>query len=165
MPMQDEELGALDERLRLLCREQQLAWVLEAVDATLAEGYAASVNEGSSAYGPRGRDWHYGFAYDGDAAARPNPQIRVRPYTGREGVLILIDAMLAVFDGLPAIHRETLRVLRSGWDGRVPVPDSVTIANDDGGDGFELADETEEQLQQRQRVVIALTALRGEVIA
>jgi hypothetical protein len=40
----------------------------------------------------------------------------------------------------------------------------VTIADDDG-DAFELADETEQQLQQRQRVVIALAALRGEVIA
>jgi CheY-like chemotaxis protein len=136
------------------------------VDATLAEGHAASVNEGSSAYGPRRGGWPYGFAYDGDPAARPNPQIRVRPYTGSESVLILLDAMLTVFDGLPAIQREALRVLRTGWDGRVPVPDSVTIADgDSGGDGFELADETEQQLQQRRRVVIALTALRGEVIA
>ncbi|MDI6104826.1 hypothetical protein QLQ12_40185 [Actinoplanes sp. NEAU-A12] len=181
--MQEEELFRIGDALRRMCGEQNLTWVIEAVDAAAREGFTESVNPDSSAY-PRGDDdsWPYPFSWQPAPRGRPQVEIRERAYTTQEEVLLLLDAMLAIYRDLPDLCAETIAVLRRGWEGRVPIPDSVVFidptpattefdspftfrrAELDRSTEFALEVETEEEQRRRQRVVDSLLALRGEVL-
>ncbi|MFI5914598.1 hypothetical protein [Dactylosporangium sp. NPDC051541] len=166
--MEEQELDRVNARLRQACLDRDLTWVVDAVDAALGDGVADSANDGSSAYRQRRGTRIFGHVYyDADPRARPDPQLRVRPYTSEESVLLLIDAMLAVYDVLPSVQAEALSTLRGGWNGRVPVADSVVVRGDGDPEGgeFRMADEPAGQAEQRGRVVAALIALRAEVTA
>ena len=165
--MQSEELARVEEALRQMCAEQDLAWLIEQVDAALHDRLAESVNPGSSSYRRRPASWPGAF-YEPVKRGRPQLEIRERDYTAEERVLVLLDAMLMVYRDLPNLRDETIAVLSRGWEGRATVPDSVLFTDREyetaEGSDFTLTVETEAELGDRQRLVNALLALRGEVL-
>lgn len=124
--MQGDELVRVDNDLRRMCSGQGLVWLLETVDAAVEEGVAVFVNEGSSSYRRRGDSWT-GFSFDPEPGRRSDPPLRIRAHTVQERVLLLLDAMLNVYRDLPELRAETLRVLGTGWEGRVPILSSGVL--------------------------------------
>lgn len=164
--MEASELARVDRTLRQLCVDHGLTWVVGAVDAAITEGFAESVAEGSSAHGQRrgGYFFEYGARYD--ERSRIEPEIVQRPYTDTERVLLLIDAMLAIYDGLPGLRAETVRVLTDGFQGRVPVPEQIVTALDENDEDAVTVwwPGPEVDTQGRQRVVGILRTLRQAVV-
>lgn len=165
--MQSEELARIEEALRQMCAERDLAWLIEQVDSALHDRFAESVNPGSSSYRRRPDSWPGAF-YEPAKRGRPQLEIRERDYTDEERVLLLLDAMLTLYRDLPNLRDETVAVLNRGWEGRVTVPDSVLLTDREfettEGSDFTLTVETEAELRDRQRLVNALLALRAEVL-
>ncbi|GIF48192.1 hypothetical protein DFJ67_3521 [Asanoa ferruginea] len=164
--MEASELARVDQNLRQLCAEHGLSWVVQAVDAAVAEGHADSATAGGSSYYQRRGGYMYGYGVRPDERSRVEPEIVERPYTDQERVLLLLDAMLAVYRDLPNLRAETVRVLTDGFRGRVPVPEQIVTALDEGDDDIVVAwqPETAAAVQNRQRVVGALAALRQAVV-
>ncbi|WCN81795.1 hypothetical protein [Micromonospora sp. LH3U1] len=164
--MEASELARVDLTLRRLCADHGLTWVVEAVDAAVAEGAADSVTEGSSSHGQRRGGRLFGYGIRPDERSRIEPEIRWRPYTDTERVLLLLDAMLAIYRDLPSLRTETVRVLTDGFQGRVAVPEQIITALDEDNEEAVILwqPDLEADTQGRQRVVGTLIALRAAVV-
>jgi len=126
-----------------------------------------SVIEGSSSHYQRRGGALFRYGLRPEERSRIEPEIVQRPYTDDERVLLLLlDAMLAVYRELPDIRAETVRVLTDGFQGRAVVPDQiVTVLDEDNEEDVLLwQPELVGGLENRQRVVGALTALRRAVV-
>jgi hypothetical protein len=165
--MEAPELARVDQNLRQLCSDHGLSWVAQVVDAAVAEGHAESVTEGSSSHYRRRGGSPFGYGVRPDERSRIEPEIVERPYTGEERVLLLLDAMLTAYRELPDLRAETVRVLTDGFQGRVAVPErSVTALDEDDEEAvIPWQPETAAGVQNRQRVIGALTALRQAVVS
>ncbi|MEU4564317.1 hypothetical protein AB0F72_38545 [Actinoplanes sp. NPDC023936] len=164
--MEAAELARVDQTLRQLCADHELQWVVQAVDAAIAEGHAQSVTEGSSSHYRRRSGSPYGYGIRSDERSRIEPEIVERPYTGEERVLLLLDAMLAVYRDLPNLRTETVRVLTDGFQGRVAVPEQIVTALDEDDEEAVISwrSETAVDAQNRQRVIGSLITLRQAVV-
>ncbi|MEU4161725.1 hypothetical protein [Actinoplanes sp. NPDC026670] len=140
--------------------------MLEPVDAAIGAGIIDSTTPNSSAYHHRRGLWH-GYVLDNDGRQRPDPQLVQRPYTREEAVLLLLDAMLAVYRDLPDMATDTIRELADGRDGRALPVDSIMSADGNGpDDAVNLwVTETGSDRENRLRVISALLALREAVLA
>ncbi|MGC4856344.1 hypothetical protein ACLQ24_23925 [Micromonospora sp. DT4] len=161
--MEASELARIDQTLRQLCAGRELTWVVQAVDAAVAEGFAESVTEGSSNHNRRRGTSVFGMRPDD--RPRIEPQVVQRPYTDEERVLLLLDAMLVVYRDLPGIRAETLRLLTDGFQGRVAIPEQIVTAPDEDTEEAAILwqPESADSVQNRQRVIDALVALRQAV--
>jgi hypothetical protein len=165
--MEGPDLARVEQVVRQLCMERDIAWVAESVDAAVAEGFAESFTEGYSNHNRRRGGSPFGYGVEPDNRARIEPVIVERRYTDQERVLLLLDAMLAVYRDLPAMREETYSVLTDGFQGRVPVPDSiVSLFDEEDPDGVLVWHrESAEDREHRQRIVSVLAALREAVAA
>jgi hypothetical protein len=109
----------------------------------------------------------FGYGVPPDERSRIEPEIVERPHTDEERVLLLLDVMLAVYRDLPDLRTETVRVLTDGFQGRVAVPEQIVTALDEGDEEAVIPwqPETAAGVQNRQRVIGALTALRQAVVS
>jgi hypothetical protein len=164
--MEAQDLTRVDETLRRLCTDHELHWVVQAVDAAIAENHAESVTEGSSSHYQRRGGSPFGFGIRSDERGGVEPEIVERPYTNEERVLLLLDAMLAVYRDLPDLRAETVRLLTDGFQGRVAVPEQIITALDESDEEAVIPwqPETAAGVQNRQRVIGVLTALRQAVV-
>ncbi len=166
LTMDAPDLARVDQTLRQLCVDHELSWVVQAVDAAVTEGFAESVTEGSSNHSRRRGTNAFGFGMRPDERSRIEPEIVQRQYTEEERVLLTIDAMLAIYRDLPDIRAETLSVLTNGFQGRVAIPEQIITALDEDDEEAVIhwQPESADEVQNRQRVVSALMALRRAVV-
>ncbi|MEU0436192.1 hypothetical protein ABZ153_32070 [Streptomyces sp. NPDC006290] len=142
--MTEEELRAVEQRLREIAEASGLGWVIEQADEWIAEGIAKdddspprrSYNSWNYRTG-LGDDSGYQFeAVAGWSAPRRTVALADRPVGQR--VVILIDAVYRVLTELPAVEREMLKNFSPSTALRVTPAASVSFAPDEDRPGYEI---------------------------
>ncbi|MGC0211516.1 hypothetical protein [Streptomyces levis] len=141
--MTEEELRAVEQRLREISEEAGLGWVIEQVDEQIVEGIAKDDDSPSRrSY----NSWNYrrgldGIGYQFEAVAgwsAPRRTVGIPERPVGERVLILIDAVYRVLTELPAVEQEMLKNLSPSTALRVTPAASVSFAPDEDRPGYEI---------------------------
>jgi hypothetical protein len=143
--MTEEELQAVERRLREIAMESGLGWVIDQADEWIAEGIT---EEDDSPPRRSYNSWNYrgglsggnGYEFDavrGWSAPRRALKLSDRPVSERVG--ILIDALHRVLTELPAIEREMVKNFAPSTELRIAPVASVSFAPDqEDRPGFEI---------------------------
>lgn len=142
--MTEEELRAVERRLREIARESGLGWAIDQADEWIAEGITE--DEGSpprrgynSWNGRGGLSSGYGYEFEGVRGwSAPRRALTLSDWSVSERVGILIDALLRVLTDLPAIEREMKKNLAPSTELRVAPVARVSFAPDQDWPGFEI---------------------------
>lgn len=123
--MELRDLELLEAGLREACASHGLRWVIRAVDEHTSEGKYLVLNELEGRADP-----YRAFS----ASRRPEaPRLRRFDLGPQERVLALIDAMISVYEELPAIAAATTENLNQGWDGRATLVETLVFVEDQDG--------------------------------
>lgn len=142
--MTEEELQAVEQRLREIARESGLGWVIDQADEWISEGIT---EEDDSPPRRSYNSWNYrgglsggnGYEFDavrGWSAPRRALKLYDRPVSERVG--ILVDALHRVLTELPAIEREMVKNFAPSTELRVAPVASVSFAPDEGRPELEI---------------------------
>ncbi|MFI7337216.1 hypothetical protein ACIBUY_04660 [Streptomyces sp. NPDC050085] len=178
--MTEEELRAVEQRLREIAEESGLDWVIEQADEQIAEGIAEdddspprrSYNSWSYRLG-LGDDSGYQFeAVAGWSAPRRTVTLAEMPVGQR--IVILIDAVYRVLTELPAVEREMLKNFSPSTALRVVPTASISFAPDEDRPGYEIrtlavdsepgSDAADGDERQQARAATVLAQLRTLVV-
>ncbi|GAB2845414.1 hypothetical protein [Lentzea nigeriaca] len=169
--MDQTELVQLEAELRGIATEAQLGWVLAQVDEMVAQGVAEDQSEEDFLSKERVDSWS---AFDVNAPAlksvkpgssRTSAAVVNRPWTVRERVLTLLEALRRVLVELPLIEQDTLSRLSDISTDKVASVQRVTFEPDMDVIGSEkqLVNASEESRLQQAKIKRLLDDLRGEV--
>lgn len=142
--MTEEELQAVERRLREIARESGLGWVIDQADEWIAEG---NTEEDDSPPRRSYNSWSYrgglssgnGYEFEavrGWSAPRRALKFSDRPVSERVG--ILIAALHRILTELPAIERGMMKNFAPSTEMRVAPVASVSFAPDQDRPGFEI---------------------------
>ncbi|CAM5499034.1 hypothetical protein [Streptomyces canus] len=141
--MTEEELRAVEQRLRQIAEEAGLGWVIEQAYEQIVEGITKDDESPSRrSY----NSWNYraglgGIGYQFEAVAgwsAPRRTVGLADRPVGERVLILIDAVYRVLTELPAVEREMLKNFSPSTALRVTPAASVSFAPDEDRPGYEI---------------------------
>lgn len=125
-----EELEHTEETLRAICNGRNLEWLIADVDEILSEGLSTvEYFEYYREARPHPFGW-YSIALS-SSKAPTEATTRTTPATPTERVILIIDALIAIFTDLPTIASEVSTLLQDGWEGRAPVVRSLNFAEED----------------------------------